>query len=148
MRQEAVGEMKKVGLVIAILIVTAQSIAPGGALSAGAAGGTEGIASWYGFCSPGVLKTTASMEAFDENALTCATWNFPFNDYLRITNLENGKSVVVRVNDRGPARRLVGKGRIIDLTKEAFSRIADLDRGLIRTRIERISVDEMRRNRP
>ena len=97
-----------------------------------------GVASWYGFSSPGILKTTANMETFDENVLTCATWDYPFNTYLKVTNLENGKSIIVRVNDRGPAERLVKKGRIIDLTKKAFSEIADPDRGLVRAKIEKV----------
>jgi rare lipoprotein A len=92
---------------------------------------SEGTASWYSERDAGILKTTANRETFDDGKLTCAIWDLPFNTLLKVTNLENGKFVVVRVNDRGPAKRLVKQGRIIDLTREAFSRIADLDKGLI-----------------
>jgi len=91
----------------------------------------NGIASWYSEDDPGVLKTTANMEIFDDQKLTCAIWDIPFNTLIKVTNISNGKSVVVRVNDRGPARRLVSQGRIIDLSKSAFAKIADLDKGLI-----------------
>ena len=95
----------------------------------------KGTASWYSEDDPGILKTTANMETFDDSSLTCAMWDIPFNTYLKVTNLGNGKSVVVRVNDRGPAKRFVQQGRIIVLTKTAFSKIADLDQGLIKVRI-------------
>ncbi|MCK5013892.1 MAG: septal ring lytic transglycosylase RlpA family lipoprotein, partial [Candidatus Omnitrophica bacterium] len=63
-------------------------------------------------------------------------WEVPFNQMVKVTNLENGKSVVVRVNDRGPHKRYVARGRIIDLSKRAFARIASLERGLIRIKLE------------
>ena len=93
----------------------------------------KGKSSWYSQADPGILLTTANMESFDDSQLTCAIWDLPFNTILKVTNLENGKSVFVRVNDRGPARRL---NRAIDLTKAAFSRIADLDKGLADVSIE------------
>lgn len=93
------------------------------------------IASWYSEKDPGILKTTANMELFDDKGLTCAMWDVPFGTMLEITNLNNGKSVVVRVNDRGPAKRLVDEGRLIDLTKKAFSDIAPLKEGLIPVRV-------------
>lgn len=95
----------------------------------------EGIASWYAEFSPGIQKTTANMEVFDHNGLTCAIWDVPFNTRLEVTNLENGESVVVRVNDRGPAKRLCRAGRIVDLSLAAFRAIADPDKGLIRVRV-------------
>jgi rare lipoprotein A len=99
----------------------------------------QGVASWYSESDAGILATTANMELFDDEQLTCAIWDIPFNTLIRVTNLDNGKSIIVRVNDRGPAKRLVRKGRIIDLTKEAFSRIADLDNGLIKVKITILS---------
>ena len=95
-----------------------------------------GIASWYSEDDPGILETTANMERFDDQKLTCAIWNVPFNTLINVTNMLNGKSVIVRVNDRGPAKRLVSQGRIIDLTKAAFSRIAALEKGLIQIKME------------
>ena len=96
---------------------------------------TEGIASWYSESSPGILPTTANMDKFNENSMTCAVWNLDFGTKLEVTNVENGKTVIVRVNDRGPAKRLCKQGRIIDLTKGAFSKICDLKKGLTRVRV-------------
>ena len=93
-------------------------------------------ASWYSEEDPGILKTTANMETFDDEKLTCAMWGVPFGTMLKVTNLDSGKSVLVRVNDRGPAKRLVSEGRLIDLTKKAFSGIASLDEGLIQVKVQ------------
>jgi len=95
-----------------------------------------GTASWYSEKSPGVKKTTANMEVFDDADMTCAMWNVPFHQKLRVTNLENGRSVVVRVNDRGPHKRFVREGRVIDLSKGAFCKISALNQGLIAVKIE------------
>src|SRR5215469_1749838 len=72
-----------------------------------------GIASWYGPTFYG--RHTANGEMYDGNALTAAHQTLPMPVNVRVTNLENGKSLVVRVNDRGPYSR----GRIIDLSKRA-----------------------------
>ena len=96
----------------------------------------KGMASWYSEHDPGVLETTANMDTFDDSKFTCAMWGMPFNTILKVTNLENGKFVYVRVNDRGPAKRLVQEGRVIDLTKKAFSYINSLEKGLCQVRIE------------
>jgi rare lipoprotein A len=95
-----------------------------------------GQASWYSRQSPGINKYTANNEIFDDSDLTAAMWDVPFNQRVRVTNLENGKSVIVRVNDRGPHRRFVEEGRLIDLTRQAFATIASLDRGLIEIELE------------
>ncbi len=95
-----------------------------------------GLASWYSETDPGILKHTANMEIFDDTGLTAAMWDVAFNQKIRVTNLENGLSVIVRVNDRGPHRRLVRQGRIIDLSKQAFLNIASLDKGLIDIQLE------------
>lgn len=70
----------------------------------------EGVASYYADEFHG--RTTANGEIYDMNALSAAHRSFPFGTLLRVTNTENGKSVVVRVNDRGP----FVEGRIIDLS--------------------------------
>lgn len=93
----------------------------------------KGTASWYSQDDPGILETTANMEIFDDSRYTCAMWDVPFNTILKVTNLRNGRFVIVRVNDRGPARRL---NRVIDLTKSAFSQIADLEKGLAEVSVE------------
>jgi len=96
-----------------------------------------GLASWYDKTScrrEGTSGRTASGELLDDSALTAAMWNVPFGARLRVTNLATGASVVVRVNDRGPGRRALNRGRIIDLSRAAF---ADLDSGTVRVRIEK-----------
>lgn len=95
-----------------------------------------GEASWYSELDPGILSTTANMEIFDDKGLTCAIWGVPFDTRIKVTSVTNGRSVIVRVNDRGPAKRLVRGGRVIDLTRSAFSRLADTDEGLIRVELE------------
>ena len=92
------------------------------------------MASWYGGGEK-LNEYTASGEYFDADKLACASWDYNFGTKLEVTNIINGKSVIVRVNDRGPNKRL---GRSIDLTKSAFSRIADTDTGLIAVRIEKV----------
>ena len=92
-----------------------------------------GIASWYSESDPGINRNTANGEIFDDSQRTCASWNFPFDTLLRVTDLANGKSVVCRVNDRGPAKRL---GRLIDLTQAAFREMAPLETGLISVKVE------------
>ena len=99
----------------------------------------EGTASWYAEFSPGIRETTANMEIFNHDNLTCAIWDVPFGTILEVTNIDNGKKVIVRVNDRGPAKRLCADGRVIDLTMAAFGRIEDLDRGLTRVKIRVIT---------
>jgi len=91
-----------------------------------------GVASWYGGGEKLDTKTATS-EVFSPTALTCASYQFPFESILEVTNQANGKSVEVRVNDLGANKKL---GRIVDLTKEAFSRIAELDEGLITVEVE------------
>ena len=76
-------------------------------------------------------RRTASGEPLNNNSMTAAHKTLPFGTEVMVKNLKNGKSVKVRINDRGP----FVKGRIIDLTKAAFSRIASLDKGVARVEI-------------
>lgn len=92
----------------------------------------SGKASYYG--NQHHNKLTASGERFDQNALTAAHRTLPFGTRVRVTNTRNSQSVVVRINDRGPFVR----GRIIDLSKAAFERIASTRAGVIRVRLERV----------
>lgn len=82
-----------------------------------------GIASWYGPNFDG--KLTANGETYDMYDLTAAHRTLPFNTVLKVTNLDNGKSVQVRINDRGP----YAKNRIIDLSKKAAQEIDMLGPG-------------------
>lgn len=87
-----------------------------------------GTASWYG---PGFHgRKTANGERFNTNDLTCAHKSLPFNTLLKVTNLENGRYTIVRVNDRGP----YASGRIIDLSNAAKTEIGM--GGLAKVRIE------------
>ena len=99
-------------------------------------------ASWYSYESCRKEGTngvyTASGERFNENDYTAAMWGIPFGTLVKVTNITNGLSVTVRINDRGPAKRLVKKGRIIDLSRKAFKQIADLKQGIIKVKIEEL----------
>jgi rare lipoprotein A len=78
------------------------------------------------------LKKTASGEIYDHKLNTAAHKKLPFGTKIRVTNLENGKTVVVKINDRGP----FVKGRILDLSRSAFSSIANVSSGIIKVKIE------------
>ncbi len=93
-------------------------------------GAEEGYASWYGGKFQG--RQTASGEIFDTNKLTAAHKALPFNTHVKVTNLENGKSVVVRINDRGPFI----EGRIIDLSRAGAKAIAMTGAGIARVRLD------------
>ena len=91
-----------------------------------------GIASWYG---PGFHgRTTANGERFDSQALTAAHRSLPFGTKIKVTNQDNGRSVIVRGNDRGP---FYGS-RIIDLSEAAFARIASTSQGLANVCISKL----------
>ena len=89
-----------------------------------------GTASWYG--EPFEGKPTASGEPYDMYEMTAAHLTLPIGSYVRVTNLRNGRSVVVRVNDRGP----VVPGRIIDLSYGAAQAIHMRGYGLQRVRLD------------
>jgi len=94
-----------------------------------------GIASWYG---PGFhAKMTANGETFDQNDVTAAHRTLPMPSYVRVTNLENGRSLVVRVNDRGPYAR----GRILDLSRRSAQLLGIEGQGTARVRVQ-IMVEE------
>ena len=90
----------------------------------------EGTASYYGKAHHG--KRTASGERFNQNALTAAHRTLAFGTRVKVTNLDNGRSVVVRINDRGP----FGRGRIIDVSKAAAEQLNMLRSGTARVCLE------------
>ncbi|WP_226816830.1 septal ring lytic transglycosylase RlpA family protein [Advenella sp. FME57] len=93
----------------------------------------EGIASWYG---PGFHgRKTANGETFNQNAMTAAHKRLPISSYVRVTRVSTGKSIVVRINDRGP---FVGN-RVIDLSYGAAKRLGIVNRGSDKVKIEPIS---------
>ena len=97
------------------------------------------MASYYGKQYHG--RKTASGERFNMNALTAAHRSLPFGTNLKVTNLSNDRSVVVRVNDRGPFKR----DRILDLSFEAARRLQMITAGTTRVRIE--PVDQLNARR-
>ncbi|WP_374349128.1 septal ring lytic transglycosylase RlpA family protein [Chitinimonas sp.] len=99
-------------------------------LSPSAAFSQEGIASWYGRKFNG--KNTASGEPYDMFKLTAAHPTLPVPSYAKVTNLDNGKSVVVRINDRGPFH----KSRVMDMSYAAAYRLGYHNKGSARVRIE------------
>jgi rare lipoprotein A len=95
----------------------------------------EGLASWYGGKFQG--RYTANGEIFDTNKFTAAHKTLAFGTLVKVTNLENGQSTVVRINDRGPFI----PGRIIDLSRAAASTIGMTGQGVARVRIEVLPPD-------
>jgi rare lipoprotein A len=80
-------------------------------------------------------QKTANGETFDPNAFTAANKTMPFNTRVRVTNVANGKSTVVRINDRGP----YSGNRCLDLSRAAFGAIANLSAGVINVKYEVLS---------
>src|ERR1700757_764020 len=97
-----------------------------------------GTASWYGQNFEG--KPTASGEPYDMYDMTAAHLTLPMGSYVRVTNLRNGKAVIVRVNDRGP----IVPGRIIDLSYGAAQALQFKQRGLQRVRLDLVNPRELK----
>ncbi|MDX1656943.1 MAG: septal ring lytic transglycosylase RlpA family protein, partial [Candidatus Competibacteraceae bacterium] len=93
----------------------------------------RGIASWYGEDFHG--KRTSSGTPYDMYALSAAHKSLPLPTYVRVTNLNNGRQVVVRVDDRGP----FVEGRIIDLSYSAAQRLGMIDKGTARVEVEALT---------
>lgn len=89
-----------------------------------------GVASWYG--RDFHAKTTANGEVYDMNSLTAAHRTLPLPSIVKVTNLENGRSLVLRVNDRGP----YAKSRIIDVSKRASQLLGFHTQGTTKVRVE------------
>ena len=92
-----------------------------------------GLASWYGRRFHG--KLTASGEIFNQEKFTAAHRTFPWGSRVKVTNLANGKSVEVRINDRGP----FGQGRIIDVSRAAARVLGMVGSGITTVRVEWLS---------
>ena len=101
---------------------------------------TERNSKWIGYTQTGKAsyyamkfqsKKTASGELYDKSKKTAAHKKLPFETKVKVTNTKNSKSVIVKINDRGP----FVKGRIIDLSSSAFSNIANLDAGVIKNQL-------------
>ena len=101
----------------------------------------KGSPGWVGYKETGKAsyyamkyqnQKIASGERLNQRSNTAAHKKLPFGTKVKVTNIKNGKSVIVKINDRGP----FVKGRIIDLTRSAFSSIGDLDSGIISVEIK------------
>jgi rare lipoprotein A len=103
------------GIIVLIVLMT---------LSPVFASAESGFASWYGGKFHG--RITSSGEVFNTNDLTAAHRTLPFGTIVKVTNLDNGKSVQVKINDRGPFVR----GRIIDLSRAAAIQLGMIDSGV------------------
>lgn len=114
------------------LAAAAPALAPIPAL----AGPSVGLASFYG---PEAKHPTANGERFIPDSKpghhTCASWHYPFNTRLHVTRLDTGKSLVCRVNDRGPAE---WTGKILDLSRGAGRELGILRRGYAKVRIRQL----------
>jgi rare lipoprotein A len=99
----------------------------------------KGIASWYGYETRNNKggHMTANGEVFDPEGLNAAHKYLPLLSYVKVTNLENGKSIIIRVNDRGP----FVSGRIIDLSAGAAKRLGYYNKGTARVLVETIKVE-------
>lgn len=95
-----------------------------------------GTASWYGKSHNG--RRTANGETYDMNDMTAAHRTLPFGSIVRVTRIDDGRSVTVRINDRGPFAR----NRIIDLSAKAAQDIGMTERGIARVKIEQFAADQ------
>jgi rare lipoprotein A len=100
-----------------------------------------GFASYYSDTFQG--RRTASGERYNKNSLTAAHKRYPFGTRLRITNMKNNKSVIVRVNDRGPTRR----GRIVDVSKRAAEILGFVKVCLAKVKVEVNHIPRKKTNR-
>ena len=113
--------------VFAVAAVVGAALLLGGPVAAGSNIKTEGLASWYKMGTQ-----TANGERYDPMGITAAHPSLPFDTRVRVTNPKSGKSVVVRINDRGP---FTG-GRIIDLSQGAAKEINLVRAGIAQVKIE------------
>lgn len=87
----------------------------------------------------GTSGICANGEVMQNERLTAASWFYPFGTRLKVSSMDSpGKAVIVTITDRGPSKRLVKKGRVIDLSVAAFSKLSPLRAGVIRVEIEEL----------
>ncbi len=131
--------LKSVALAIAGALVLPSCATQATASNRSAPGQTEwevssvqhGKASWYGIRCNGGTRT-ASGERLSNGAATAAHKTLPMGTKVRVTNLANGKSEIVRINDRGPYKR----GRVIDVTEGVAQRLGFYSRGIVTVKVE------------
>ena len=93
-----------------------------------------GVASFYSYECANLPM--ANGKIFDPEKNTCASWFYDFGTVLVVTSLDTGLSTEVVVTDRGPNKRLVCEGRVIDLSRKSFEEICDPDKGLTRVVVQ------------
>ena len=117
------------GLVSVLLLLPSETAEP-----ARMGGVQRGLASYYG---PGFNgRETASGTIFNQTAMTAAHRTLPLGTVVRVTNLENGRAVTLKVTDRGPYGRNYRRGTIIDVSKGAARRLHFIRDGLVRVKVE------------
>lgn len=124
-------------LVLVSMVVLSLGTSPAHPAESAAPAGSRrvqvGLASFYG---PGFHgEKTASGRRFDQREMVAAHRTLPLGTVVRVTNLENARSVTVRIIDRGPYGRNRRKGTIIDLSKGAARRLGSVEDGLVRVRV-------------
>ncbi len=126
--------MRLLRTMILLISLTALAACAGSTRDPAEVGGVTsqetGLASYYGHQYHG--RTTANGETYDENKLTAAHRTLPFGTRVRVTNLENGKEVLLRINDRGP----FVEGRIIDVSWRAAQDLDFVQEGVVKARVE------------
>ena len=129
--------MKTTRSILALAAIALLGVAPAAiqtaaaqAVVAGQSATENGRLAWYGNKFAG--RRTASGERFDPNALTMAHKTLPFGTRVKVTNLDNDRSVVVRVNDRGPTQ----PDRVGDVSRAAANRLGMLRAGVVDARLE------------
>lgn len=122
--------MRMMHLFTAAVVFTAVALAQAPTKSTGSE--ASGMCSYYARMHNGHI--TAGGETFDSNALTAAHRKFPMGTKLKVTNLSNGKSVVVKVNDRGP----FVKGRSLSVTRRAAQELGFVKQGVTKVSIEQV----------
>lgn len=130
--------MRQLVIAVAVLLSTAISFGAGTSVPASKSSAVKSKASFYGG-----YRLTASGERFNANSYTAAHKTLPFGSMVRVENVANGKSVDVRINNRGPFI----KGRDLDLTAKAFQEIAPLKQGVVKVNYSVISLGEGRKAR-
>lgn len=113
-------------------MVASRSLTRGRELTGRVLSSVQGTATWYGGYFHG--RYTASGEVYDTRLHTAAHRNLPFGTIVRVTNIRNGKSTVVRINDRGPF--LDVPRRILDLSPVAFRELAPINTGVLPIKLE------------
>jgi peptidoglycan lytic transglycosylase len=131
---------RKLALVISLFAVLAIAALSARPVPAAIPRSQTGLASYYG---PGFHgEETASGEIFNQNEMVAAHRTLPLGSVVRVTNLENGRRVVLRVIDRGPYGRNYRKGTIIDVSKGAARRLRFIRDGLVRVKVDVIRLPE------